>query len=195
MRRWSRCWRRRPRTTSIRTIATKCSRCGPHRFSRANHSIARPGCAAQTVSIAGIARACFRFTTPPAKSNFGTVIPPTSTTPSAPNSKLRCRKQLLERVTQGIPLPTMLEELCRLVEGLAPSCDVSILLIDPIGTKFTWAGAGPSLPHSYNGFFDGRAIDANEDPWSLAIASKAAVIAADIAKDPQWASIPAGGSG
>jgi PAS domain S-box-containing protein len=102
-------------------------------------------------------------------------------------SKLAAEKQLLERVAQGVPLPAMLEELCRLVEALAPSCYVSVLLIDPIGRTFR-AGAGPSLPQSYIGFLDGRTIDANEDPWSLAIASKAPIISAHVAKDPRWAS-------
>lgn len=100
---------------------------------------------------------------------------------------LRVEKRFLELVAKGVALPIVLEELCRQVEASAPDCYCSILLVNPTRTTFR-VGAGPSLPASYNTLFDGKAVDPDDDPCSLAVVSKAAVIAADLANDLERAS-------
>jgi len=101
--------------------------------------------------------------------------------------KLAAEKSLLEMVARGVPLQEVMEALCRQVEALAPGSYCSILLVNPDGETFS-VGAGPSLPGSYNAVLHGKTIDPSYGPCSLAVAIRAPVITADLAKDPRWAS-------
>jgi len=102
-------------------------------------------------------------------------------------AKLAAEKRLLELVALDVPLPNVLEELCRQVEDLAPGCYCSILLLDPGGATFQ-IGAAPSLAGGYAAILDGKAIDPDYGPSALSVALKASVIAADLANDPRWTS-------
>lgn len=99
---------------------------------------------------------------------------------------LAVEKRLLERVAKGEPLGTVLDELSRAVEDLAPGCHCSVLTVDEAGERFA-VGAGPSLPASYNAILDGKTIDPRYGPCSLAVVDKAPIITADLANDPRWA--------
>lgn len=98
---------------------------------------------------------------------------------------LAAEKRLLEQVAKGVPLNTVLDELSRAVEDLAPGCHCSVLTVDDSGARFA-VGAGPSLPASYNAILDGKTIDPRYGPCSLAAVDKAPVITADLARDPRW---------
>lgn len=98
---------------------------------------------------------------------------------------LAVEKRLLEQVAKGVPLNTVLDELSRAVEDLAPGCHCSVLTVDEAGERFA-VGAGPSLPASYNAILDGKTIDPRYGPCSLAVVEKAPIITADLASDPRW---------
>jgi len=98
-------------------------------------------------------------------------------------------KQLLSMVAQGVPLASVLEALCRVVEDAAPGRLCSVLSIDPDRVRFRH-GAGPSLPAAYNEVLDGLIMDRNYGPCGMAADLKTQVIAEDVASDPRWASSP-----
>ncbi|HEX7944039.1 MAG TPA: PAS domain-containing protein, partial [Phenylobacterium sp.] len=104
-------------------------------------------------------------------------------------AELATEKRVLELVARGVALPVTLAELCRQVEPLAPGAYCSILLIAADGGRFQVA-ASPNLPDSYRSFYDGKAIDRDDDPCSLAVALRTPVTVADLAKDQRWAGSP-----
>jgi PAS domain S-box-containing protein len=99
---------------------------------------------------------------------------------------LAVEKRLLERVAKGVPLNTVLDELSRAVEDLAPGCHCSVLTVQEDGARFA-VGAGPTLPDSYNAILHGKVIDPRYGPCSLAVVDKTPIITADLANDPRWA--------
>ena len=102
---------------------------------------------------------------------------------------LAAEKRLLGLVARGVPLPDVLEELCREVEDAAPGRFCSILLVDPGAETFS-VGAGPILSDAYKAVLSGQTIDPDHDPAALAIALKAPVITTDPTSDPRWATSP-----
>ena len=92
-------------------------------------------------------------------------------------------------VAQGLPLPEVLEALCRTVEAAAPGCLCSILSIDPDGRRFRH-GAGPSLPAAYNEVLDGLVMDSQLRTVRDGCQLKTQMIAADVVSDPRWKSSP-----
>src|SRR5262252_5112290 len=89
-------------------------------------------------------------------------------------------------IATGHALSTILEALCRLVEGLSPGSLASILLLDPDGQRL-WHGAAPSLPKSYTDAIDGGFIGPAAGSCGTAAYRKAPIMVADIAQDPLWA--------
>jgi PAS domain S-box-containing protein len=102
---------------------------------------------------------------------------------------LAAEKQLLELVTRGSLLPDVLQALCQRVEAMTGDGFCSILLVDPKGANFV-VGAGPSLPPAYNAVLDGKSIDRQYGPCSLAALGRDQVIASDVNTDPRWARSP-----
>lgn len=94
--------------------------------------------------------------------------------------------ELLKMVARGRSLAEVLDALCRLVEDISPGSYCSILGVD-LDHRCFRAGAGPSLPDSYNQLFDGKAIDPGYGPCSLAATRNEAVVTADPLTDPRWA--------
>lgn len=94
--------------------------------------------------------------------------------------------ELLRMVAQGRPLGEVLDTLCRVVEEISPGSICSVLGVDSDAHCFR-AGAGPSLPDSYNRLFDGKAIDPGYGPCSLAATCNTPIITADPSTDPRWA--------
>jgi PAS domain S-box-containing protein len=95
-------------------------------------------------------------------------------------------KRLLEMVAKGDPLPTILDSICRLVEGLSSGSLCSILLLDSNGNRL-WHGAGPSIPKQYAEAIDGIVIGPSVGSCGSAAYRRERVIVTDIATDPLWA--------
>jgi PAS domain S-box-containing protein len=94
-------------------------------------------------------------------------------------------KSLLEVVARGMPLPEALETLCKLVEELSPGCLCSILLYESGQHRF-FHGAAPNIPDSYNHVFDGKDVDRDYGPCSLAATIKKQVVTRDVLDDARW---------
>lgn len=95
--------------------------------------------------------------------------------------------QVLEMITHGLPLPSILEGIARWVE--AQSRDgllASILLLDS-ERQHLLHGAAPSLPEAYNKAIDGLTIGPRVGSCGTAAYTKEAVFVEDIAEDPRWA--------
>jgi PAS domain S-box-containing protein len=94
-------------------------------------------------------------------------------------------KRLLEMVAMGLPLPAVLDDLCRLVEQIASDCLCSISLIDPGDMTFQRVSA-PGLASTYTYPPGGGPVRADSGPCGLAASLKEPVIASDIASEPRW---------
>src|SRR6267142_1527526 len=93
-------------------------------------------------------------------------------------------KRILEGVAKGEPLRQVLDDLCRLVEELAPGVLASILLLE--GNRLRHGGA-PSLPQAYTDAIDGAAIGPSAGSCGTAAYRGEQVIVSDIATDVLWA--------
>ncbi len=98
----------------------------------------------------------------------------------------RFRSQILELMTEGEPLPTILEAIVRGVEQLNPGMLCSILLLDSQG-RHLLHGAAPRLPDFYNAAIDGIAIGMGVGSCGTAAFTGERVIVEDIATHPYWA--------
>jgi PAS domain S-box-containing protein len=94
--------------------------------------------------------------------------------------------RLLEMVALGRPLRDVLDALGRLLEEIAAGCLCSILIVAPDRKHFR-VGAGPSLPDSFNAVLDGKTVDPDYGPCSLAVVRKTPIVTADLENDPRWA--------
>jgi two-component system CheB/CheR fusion protein len=95
--------------------------------------------------------------------------------------------RVLEMITQGSPLCTILEAIARWVE--AQSRDgvlVSLLLLDA-ARQHLQHGAAPSLPDEYNNAIHGLQIGPRTGSCGTAAYTKQQVVVTDIAQDPLWA--------
>jgi PAS domain S-box-containing protein len=103
---------------------------------------------------------------------------------------LDAEKRFLELSARGVSTSVILTEMCQHIERLVAGCYCSILLVDPRRGRFSVA-AGPSLPPGYRAVLEGRSIDSEDDPCSLAVTKKFPVIRVDVAHDgtrgsPVW---------
>jgi len=99
---------------------------------------------------------------------------------------LAVENQLLEMIAKGNSLSSILDALCRVVEGTSAGSLCSILLLDSDGERLRH-GAAPSLPASYTGAIDGSAIGPCAGSCGTAAYRREPVIVSDIATDPLWA--------
>jgi PAS domain S-box-containing protein len=95
------------------------------------------------------------------------------------------RRDVLESIAQGRPLPQVLEELVLAVEADLPGALCSILLLDARRGRL-FHGAGPSLPDFYNQAIDGLALGNGVGSCGTAAYENQRVIAVDITSDPNW---------
>lgn len=98
---------------------------------------------------------------------------------------LAAEVNLLEMVARGEPLNPILDSLSRHVESLCNNCFCSILIVASGGRHFR-IGAGPNLPDAFNEVLEGRCIDGEQDPCSLAVVAKRSIFAADVLGDARW---------
>jgi PAS domain S-box-containing protein len=101
---------------------------------------------------------------------------------------IAAQTRVLERITAGADLPSVLEELVRLIEAQSePGLLASILLLDADGVHLRH-GAAPGLPDAYNRAIDGLVIGPSVGSCGTAAYRGQRVVVADIAADPLWAS-------
>jgi len=93
--------------------------------------------------------------------------------------------RLLEMVAMGLPLPTVLDELCRLVEEIASDCLCRVTFRDTYDTACRHLGS-PGLPKSFLPPPGVRAASHGPGPLGMAASLKAQVIVPDIASDARW---------
>ncbi len=98
---------------------------------------------------------------------------------------LVAQKRVLELIATGVPLPTVLSEVCVMVEAHLRGAMCSILLLDK-PSQTLHHGAAPSLPLAYQQAIDGRAIGPRAGSCGTAAFLQRPVIVADIASDPLW---------
>lgn len=93
--------------------------------------------------------------------------------------------EILEAVARGRPLPSVMDDLCRGVETLAPDVICSILAVDHLGLLRPLAASG--LPEHYSAALDGLAIGPKVGSCGTAAFRGEPVEVVDIANDPLWA--------
>lgn len=98
----------------------------------------------------------------------------------------RNRSRILESLTSGAALASILELIVRSVEAEDPGALCSILLLDDEG-KHLLNGAAPSLPDFYNQAIHGLEIGDGVGSCGTAAFTKQRVIAADVLTHPYWA--------
>jgi len=94
--------------------------------------------------------------------------------------------QLLERLAQGEALESILDGVCRMVEGIFRDSFVSIMLMNPDDHRLWYAAAG-SLPPAYTEALNGLEVGPSQGSCGAAAYRNAPVIVDDVATDPLWA--------
>jgi diguanylate cyclase (GGDEF)-like protein len=95
------------------------------------------------------------------------------------------QREVLESIALGRPLRSVLDLLCRRVEGLAPEVACSVLIVEKNGTVTPIAG--PSLPPAYVDALHGAPIGPRAGSCGTAAWRREPVEVTDIATDPLWA--------
>jgi len=98
---------------------------------------------------------------------------------------LEAQNRVLEMVARGAPIDTVLEDLVRSMESLAPGSIGSVLLLDDDGVHVRHAAA-PSLPAEFVAAIDGQPIGERAGSCGTAMYRRQAVIVEDITTDPLW---------
>ncbi|MBK8026980.1 MAG: PAS domain S-box protein [Chloroflexi bacterium] len=93
--------------------------------------------------------------------------------------------EILEKVTESVSLPAILESLIRAVEEFEPEIRAAILLLDS-STGQLRHGAAPSLPDLYNAAIDGLQIGAGVGSCGTAAFEKRLVVVEDVMTSPLW---------
>lgn len=94
-------------------------------------------------------------------------------------------RRLLESMAQGVAVPHVLADLCRLVERVVDGCQCTVLLVESGGARMAH-GAAPSLPDAYNRSLAGRPATPEFGPCGLAVTLRDQVIVQDITADERW---------
>jgi len=93
---------------------------------------------------------------------------------------------VLEKLSEGMPLPGILDELIRGIEGQCEGLIGSILLMEADGLHLSH-GAAPNLPAEYNRSIQAVAIGPRVASCGTAAYTRSLVVVEDIAIDPLWA--------
>ena len=94
-------------------------------------------------------------------------------------------RRLLESMAQGAGTASLLDALCRLVEGVVDGCRCTVLLVDA-GQARMDHGAAPSMPDAYTRCLVGRPAMPEYGPCGMAVALREQVIVEDVAADERW---------
>ena len=96
---------------------------------------------------------------------------------------LTAQKSVLEMIASDVPLASILDQLCRLIEEQSSGMYCSILILEGMHLRH---GAAPSLPEAYNRAVDGLVIGPSAGSCGTAAYRNEPVIVSDIARDPLW---------
>jgi PAS domain S-box-containing protein len=97
------------------------------------------------------------------------------------------QSQVLEMITQGRPLPSILEAICAWAEAQSRNGMLASLLLLDAERKHLLHGAAPSLPAIYSQALHGLVIGPCAGSCGTAAFTKEPVVVEDIAHDPLWA--------
>jgi PAS domain S-box-containing protein len=95
------------------------------------------------------------------------------------------RVKVLERMAQGAALTDILIALVQFVESQYPQSICTVMLLDPDGLRLRY-GASTQLPRALIEASDGIRVGPGQGSCGAAAYERRAVIATDIATDPQW---------
>lgn len=99
--------------------------------------------------------------------------------------RLAAEKRVLELISTGKSLGTVLDALTSEIEKLSPEMKCSVLLLDGDGIHIRHASA-PSLPEAFRQAIDGQSIGPAAGSCGTAMFRGETVISSDIATDPLW---------
>ncbi len=97
-------------------------------------------------------------------------------------------RQMVDRMNGGASLREVLDILTRAIEGMAPECLCSVLLLDE-ERQHLWEGSRGSLPEVYMRAVDGLAIGPEVGACGSAAFRNETIIVEDIATDPRFATV------
>ncbi|MEN3156994.1 PocR ligand-binding domain-containing protein [Alkalimonas sp. NCh-2] len=106
---------------------------------------------------------------------------------TARTQELQMQNAILQQISEGAPLTTVLLHLVQQVEALHPGAICSILLLDNDGQTLRH-GAAPSLPEAYNRALDGVRIGEGVGSCGTAAFTRKTVIVSHIQQHPYWQS-------
>jgi PAS domain S-box-containing protein len=98
-------------------------------------------------------------------------------------ARVRASERLLEAIATGLPLPQVLEMICRFLEDRSSGRIASILVADAQQRRLH-QGAAPSLPKSYIEAMEGLPIGEGSAVCGTAAFRRAPVVVSDLAHDP-----------
>ena len=88
-------------------------------------------------------------------------------------------------IANGVQLPEVPDELCRVIDALTPGVVSTVLLMDPDGKRL-WPGAGPRFPAALKPAINPWMVGPNRGACGTAAFIKDRVIIADVTVDPRW---------
>ena len=88
-------------------------------------------------------------------------------------------------IANGVQLPEVLDELCRVIDALTPGVVSTVLLMDPDGKRL-WPGAGPRFPVALQPAINPWMVGPDRGACGTAAFLKDRVIIADVTTDPRW---------
>ncbi|MDB5958809.1 MAG: histidine kinase [Massilia sp.] len=95
------------------------------------------------------------------------------------------QSEILEMITVGAPLKSVLDRMDGLIESLSPCVLCSVLLLDDDGISVRPI-SGPSLPSAFMALLDGLHIGPESGSCGVAMYNKQMVISPDILVDTHW---------
>lgn len=98
----------------------------------------------------------------------------------------RAQRNLLERIATGVPLPTALDDVCRLVEQTIGGAFACVALLDPMQRTLRYC-AGPSLNRRYVESLLGQQVGPDAGSCGTAMYYGTPVVSPDISTDLKWA--------
>jgi diguanylate cyclase (GGDEF)-like protein/PAS domain S-box-containing protein len=94
-------------------------------------------------------------------------------------------REVLDRLTAGVPLPDVLEAVTQFIEAVNPGCRCSVSVLKEDGTRFASVVA-PEVPAPFREMLLGAEIGLGHGSCAAAVYLSRPVLVADMTKDPFW---------
>src|SRR6185436_20446075 len=105
--------------------------------------------------------------------------------PAWANALSAAENRILGMIASGVPLPEVLDELCRTIDRLTPGVVSTILLMDPDGKRL-WPGGAPGFPDALRPAINPWWIGPGRGACGTSAFLKERVIIADVTTDPRF---------